>query len=398
MKGELPIYARPNKSRALVLAMAVIAAQPAYSQTFGESLALDPPLWDIDGFEIQAGASAQGAVFGQSQGSQKAASGLLTGNIRLRRIFDNGMILGGRSDFLLYRDALSGDNYGGDTVQKLYLFLQTGFGRLDLGQQDGAASSLSLRGPVTDSKINLADRGITLFRDPLTGGSLAGRFAPMIAIAASSNFAKINYTTPRLFGLQAGLSFTPETVRSPLPFTGNAANVPNGQQDIAEAAVSYTGYFANTAVGVSAAYTHGALKNGTPGFSDLSEWQIGTQIQQTFSQVKLSVGGGYRRTNAYLLNTGQAFAGRETGIAHLAASAEWGSWILGVEHSLSNAEGPVDYRIRGYQITAGYKLNTNLQISAGWQWFRYRRDTGMFFNGLDRLELDAAFLSLGYEL
>jgi Gram-negative porin len=384
--------------RAICLTLACFAAQSAHAQSIRESLSLDPPLWDVSGLEIQAGGAAQGALIAQSGGGQKAASGLLTGNLRLRRIFDNGMILGGRGDFLLYRDALAGDNYGGDTVQKLYLYLQTGFGRLDIGQQDGAAASLSLRGPIVDSKINLADRGITLFRDPRTGASLAGVFAPMIGVAASSNYAKVNYTTPRLFGVQAGLSYTPEAVRSPLPFTGNAAGAPNGQSDIVEAALSYTGYFANTAVGVSAAFTHGALKNGTPGFSDLSEWQVGTQIAQTLSSVKLSVGGGYRRTNAYLLNIGQVFTGRETGIAHLAASAEWGSWIVGMEHSLSNAEGPADYRIGGYQLTAAYKLNANLQISAGWQWFGYRRDAGAFHNGLNRLKLDAGFLTLGYTL
>lgn len=398
MGTELSVTSRRGWARFLVLVMAVLPAYPAASQSFGEKLALDPPIWDVSGVEIQAGGAAQGALFGQSQGGQKAGSGLLTGNLRLRRIFDNGMILGGRGDFLLYRDALSTDNYGGDTVQKLYLFLQMGFGRLDIGQQDGAAAALSLRGPVVDSKLNLADRGITLFRDPQSGASLAGVFAPMIAVAATSNYAKLNYTTPRLFGVQAGLSFTPQAVRSPLPFTGNPTSAPNAQQNIVEAAVSYTGYFANTAVGMSAAYTHGALRNGTPGFSDLSEWQVGAQLAQTLSQVKLSVGGGYRRTNAYLLNIGQAFRGRETGIAHLAASAEWGDWILGVEHSLSNAEGPTDYRIRGYQITAGYKVNSNLQIGAGWQWFRYRRDIGVFHNGLDRLRLDAGFLTLGYSL
>lgn len=380
------------------LAIALFAAQPAASQSFLDTISFDPPSWDVSGVEIQAGGAAQGALFAQSQGGQKSASGLVTGNLRLRRIFDNGMILGGRGDFLLYRDALASDNYGGDTVQKLYLYLQTGFGRLDIGQQDGAAASLSLRGPVVDTKINLADRGITLFRDPQSGASLAGIFAPMIGVAASSNYAKLNYTTPRLFGVQAGLSFTPQAVRSPLPFTGNAAATPNGQQDIVETAISYTGFFADTALGLSAAYTHGTLKNGTPGFSDLSEWQVGAQIARTFSEIKLSVGGGYRRTNAHLLNIGQVFSGRETGIAHLAASGEWGSWIFGAEYSLSNAEGPADYRIRGSQLTAAYKLNANLQIAAGWQWFRYRRDAGVFFNGLDHLKLDAGFLSLGYSL
>jgi hypothetical protein len=83
-----------------------------------------------------------------------------------KRIFDNGMVLGARSDFLLFHDAQSGDNYDSDTVEKIYAFAQTGFGRVEIGQQDDDAYTLGLVGPITNEQMTLENRNISLFRDP----------------------------------------------------------------------------------------------------------------------------------------------------------------------------------------------------------------------------------------
>jgi outer membrane protein OmpU len=387
----------------LIMGSAAVHAEEA---SLADALALDPPQWEIGNTEIQLGGLAAGALFTASQEGGPAhgdfdhtgASGLLTGNIRLRKILDNGMVLGARSDVLIYHDALSGDNYDNDTIEKLYLFAQTGFGRVEIGQQDGAAYQIGLTGPIVDREVSLENRNISLFRDPTTGDDFANFFESAINVYSTSNYAKINYVSPRLFGIQAGLSFTPNTVRSPLPFTGNPSDDPNQQQAIWEMALGYTGYFSNVAVGLSGAFAHGSVKNRTPGFADLYDWSLGTQIAYTMDDVKLSAGGGYRVTNSYLLDIEEALAHGETRMLHLSAMAERGSWLLGVEYSNAGIEGPVGYRILGYQITAGYKLNTNLQLSAGWQWYDYRRSVGTFYNGLPTISLNAGFLSLGYSL
>jgi hypothetical protein len=376
------------------------------STSLADSLALDPPQWEIGDTEIQLGGLAAGALFAASEdglpGSggydHGGASGLVTANIRLRRVLDNGMVLGGRADFLVYHDALSGDNYDNDTVERLYGYVQTGFGRGELGQQDGAVYQLGLTGPIVDRQVSLENRSISLFRDPTTGDDFARFFQSTIDVYSTSNYAKVNYVSPRLFGIQAGLSYTPDTVRSPLPFTGNPGDGPNRQQAIWEMALSYTGYFSNLAIGLSGGFAHGSLKNRTAGFDDLHDWSLGTQLAYTMDDVKFSVGGGYRVTNAYLLDIGEALAHGETRMLHLSAMVERGSWLLGAEFSNAGVEGPADYRILGYQIAAGYKVNTNLQLTAGWQWYSYRRNLGAFYNGRPDIGMDAGFLSLGYAL
>ena len=399
--------------QALIAACALMSAAPfpAHAQggspSPGDFLALAPPRWELGDTEFQLGGFAGGALFAATQDkgpadtdgySHTGASGLLTTNVRVRSILDNGMVLGGRADFLLYHDALSGDNYDNDTVEKIYVFAQTGFGRVELGQQDGAAYMLGLTGPIVDNAVSLENRNISLFRDPATGDDFAHFFQSIINVYSTSNYAKINYVSPRLFGIQVGASFTPNTVRSPLPFTGNPSDDANQQQSIWEAAASYTGYFSDVAVGLSGAFAHGALKNRMPGFEDLTDWAIGTQIAYTVSDVRLSAGGGYRVTNAYLLDIEEARKGGDTKMLHLSAMAERGSWLAGFEFSHADIDGPVDYRVTGYQIAGGYKVNTNLQLTLGWQWYNYRRNAGAFYNGLPKIGMNAAFLTFGYRL
>jgi len=397
-----------RRSASIAAMLAVLAGAPAHAaDDFGDRLALEPPQWQIDQYEIRLGGSLAGALLTASQSGgplrpngydNTRASAEARANARVQRILDNGMVLGLRSDFLAYRDALSRDDYGNDTVERLYAFAQTGFGRVEIGEVDGAAFTLGLTGPVVDDNVSLESRRISLFRNPVTGGDLAGFFRQVTDVQASSNFAKINYVSPRLFGLQIGASFSPNTVREPLPFTGNPSNDPDQQHNIWELAASYSGYFSNVAVGLSAGFARGSLENRTPGFSDLYDWALGAQLAYALSDVKLSLGGAYRSTNAYLFDVHQALGHGGTHATHVSAMAERGSWLIGGEYSFGDVDGVVNYNIAGYQVSGGYKINSNMQISAGWQWQNYSQNAGTFYNGSHRVEMNAGFLSLGYSL
>jgi hypothetical protein len=374
---------------------------------WADALALEPPHWEFDNYEIRLGGRAAGALFSTFEGASPAhpggydttgVSAVANANVRIQRTLDTGMVLGARSDFLLYHDDLSGDNYDNDTVERLYLFAQTGFGRVEIGEQDGAAFTLGLVGPIVSEEVTLENRNISLFRDPTTGGDFAGFFQQVTNVQSSSNYPKINYVSPRLLGIQIGASFTPNTVRSPLPWTGNPSDDPNQQHAIWEVAASYTGYFSNIAVGLSAGYAHGRLKNRTPGFENLYDWALGAQLAYTISDIKLSVGGAYRGTNSYLLNVRDVRSDASARMAHLSAMAEKGSWLLGLEFSNADLNGPVDYEVTGYQAALGYRLNANMQITAGWQWYNYQRNIGTFYDGAPSIERNGGFLTLGYEL
>src|SRR5258706_1686935 len=208
-------------------------AADAY-RDLADALALEPPSWEFDNTTIRLGGVAAGALFTAHQSSgfdHTSVTSEAQANIQAQRIFDNGMVLGARSDFLLHHDAQSGDNYNSDTVEKIYLFAQTGFGRIEVGQQDGAAYTLGLVGPITNEQVTLENRNISLFRDPATGGDFGELFQSVTAVQSTSNFAKINYVSPRLLRIQIRSAFTPQPLREPPPFTRHPPTLPCAHQD-----------------------------------------------------------------------------------------------------------------------------------------------------------------------
>ena len=139
---------KPMRTFLVAAAFAAASLFPAAaegSRDLANALALDAPSWEFDNTTIRLGGLAAGAFFsthhsaspGHTSGyDNTSASSEAQANIQAQRVFDNGMVLGARSDFLLYHDAQSGDNYDSDTVERIYLFAQTGFGRVEIGQQE----------------------------------------------------------------------------------------------------------------------------------------------------------------------------------------------------------------------------------------------------------------------
>jgi hypothetical protein len=98
------------------------------------------------------------------------------------------------------------------------------------------------------------------------------------------------------------------------------------------------------------------------------------------------------------LDPTQALLHGGTHSTHVSTTAEWDSWIAGLEYSWSEVTGTPNLDVAGFQVSGGYKVNDNLQITAGWQWYEYRQDIGTFYNGSPKIDMNAAFLVLTYEL
>jgi predicted porin len=308
------------------------------------------------------------------------------------------MIFGVRTDVLIAHDRQSGDIFDNDTIERLFAFVQTGFGRLEIGEQDGAGYALALTGPEIDPQVSLEARTISLFRSPVTHRDFAQFFKQVTAAQSSSNYAKLNYLSPRLFGVQIGASFTPQTLRTPLPWTGNPSNRPSTQRDIWELAANYTGYVSGVAIGFSGAYAQGSERQKAPGGEGLYDWSLGAELAYSVEDTKLTIGGAYRSTNAWLLDVTEVARGFATNGGHFSATIERGPWRLGAETSSAHAEGPTDYTITGYQATLGYEFTPALTLSAGWQRYNYVRNNGLFYNGRPSIGMNAGYLGLAYSL
>ena len=190
-------------------------------------------------------------------------------------------------------------------------------------------------------------------------------------------------------------------MKAALPLFGNAPDGPN-QTFLWETALTYTGFVTDDlAVEGSIAFTRGVLQDAMPGFDDLHDWAVGAQAAYSLSEWKFTLGGAYRKSNAYGFKTSMVLDGAETRLEHASALAEWGPWRLGGEYSHGDVNGPpgyVDYTLEAWQLAGGYRVNDNLQLTAGWQWWNYDRDLGVFFKGSRAADMNAGFVTLGYTL
>lgn len=385
--------------KALWLASAaIVIAAPAAA---GWSIA--PWTTEFSPYQVAVGGEAHGTLFAPDLPAvpgfdQHWASGLADLNLRLQRDYDSGMTVALKSSFEVARDKLSYDNYGGNLVQKVYLAAQTGLGRVEAGMTDGAAYALSITGPVVDDATSMDNANAGFFLDPATGRDFTQVFALNSAVEASLNYAKLSYYTPRLFGLELAVSYTPSEGRDVVPFLNNGPHRSNRQKSIWEAAVSYSGTYGRTSLGLYGGFALGHADRKTAGHAGLTEWGLGGEIDYTLNDdMKLAMGGAFHRSNAFGFGIYDALSHRHTDSAHLSATLTYGAWIVGGEYGRGTADGrPSDALIglRGVQASAGYMVNDNLQATLGWQQLHYRRDTGTFYNGAPAIRMDAVFFHL----
>jgi hypothetical protein len=391
------------KAATTCLAALLVAAGPACG-----AKAADRSDWSVppaklelgDGWTARLGGAANLTIYTADQGGAGDRSGGTVSALvfpRLEKLFANGWRLGVRSTLNVYHDELSGDNYGNDFFQKAYLFLETPYGRFELGQQDGAAFKMSVTGPAVAEDVALDDADIVFFRDPVTGDALTEIFKVRSAVFATTNAAKISYYSPRLFGIRIGMSFTPHMAKDVLPYVSSGPHVPDRQENLFEGAINYTGFFGRTSVGAYAGFAAGHDAHRTAGHDDLFDWGLGAEVDEDLGGPVLAFGGAYRESNGYTLEPGAAFRTGTTRAVHLSTKLTLGAWQFGLEYlnGVADAEALMPkLDIAGYEVGIAYAINSNLRLTGGWQHQRFTRSTGTFYTGGRALDLDAAFLYL----
>ena len=65
---------------------------------------------------------------------------------------------------------------------------------------------------------------------------------------------------------------------------------------------------------------------------------------------------------------------------------------------MAHAAGPVDYGITGFQATLGYQFTPAIELTGGWQWYDYARNTGLFTNSRPAIRMNAGYIGLSYIL
>jgi len=358
--------------------------------------------FDVSGFLDVSLFNNDQDTSGFADTDQEGLGALGNGKLQLRGTYltDGGWELGVRTELRLQSGEQSNSTSGADDwfqAEKIYIWAESGLGRLELGAQDGAAKQAQAAPPSITKSMRI-DNPLMM---PVADGEGA-YYRPAGLMLRSDSYAsdqslKIVYRSPRLFGLQLSLSYTPEFSANLERFVKTAATDFNQQSDIFEAGLNYDTNLDDVRVRASLTYLTASNEaesdTSSTGSSpwqsgDLSEWSAALNLKMK----GLSFGGAYRHSNARggfvdhapVVLTGGA---SDTEIWSFGALYEWDSWKIGANYVTGTANVAVASLIGGFvdeqkgdgwQIGAAYQVDTDIQIAAGWQ--SYDFDAGAAIN------------------
>lgn len=201
---------------------------------------------------------------------------------------DNGMTFG----FQVETEVDGGDDQ--NTIEESYVYLATSAGRVNLGSENGAAYLLQVAAPSADSNID----GIRQYVNPV---NYTGAIAPVVPAGwaaggpagsteidgfdydndLSGQAEKITYLSPNFNGFQLGASYTPDATDngSSTGLAGfNADDTSTTDGSVYEVAGRYEGVMEGFGYAIGAGYTNVDIEAPAAGQDDVTEWNVGLDI------------------------------------------------------------------------------------------------------------------------
>ena len=325
-------------STALVGAFALAA--PAFADIevtlsgqveFGASIG-DAETVDNDGGVVDAGnnvtAAERGYFFFMDSETKIQAEGAA----------DNGINYSAKVELEVDADG-KGDSAGANADETVLAFWG-GFGRAELGREDGAADNMFLGGEDFQAGTGGVD------------GDAANLNFGDTSVADSGDAAKVTYFTPRVGGFQAGASFTPDTGDNQ-----GSNDVDDDFEDHVELGLNFTTAAAGADVTVSGVASVG---NGETNQQDLEDYGIGVGLEFA----GLGVGGSYILKQE--VNEGDAFV--------LGAKYGFGPANVSVGFDRSNPD--VGDTVNVYVVSADYGLFPGVTLKGDLAYNDDDEDTG----------------------
>lgn len=262
---------------------------------------------------------------------------------------------------LLYGTKIEIDSSGTSlNYDEAVLYVAGGWGRLELGDEDGASDTLTIFAPVVG--IGQLDGDFADFGAPDT----------LIKPVDSSDSTKATYYTPRFAGFQAGISYAPQISDGGDSVVLNGINdialtdagdTPAGgfYDDVVEIGANYSTEISGFSVAVGGGWTFASAKDVTIGGApldteDLNSWGGGAQV----GFGGFTVGGGYIQADL----TGDDADGWNAGIAY-----ETGPFGVAVQYNDYDTGGLASADVSLITGGATYTLAPGLTVGADLAWY-----------------------------
>src|SRR4051794_26407537 len=201
---------------------------------------------------------------------------------------DNGLPYGAKVELQNSTPTKTGSAASGVGTDEASVYLAGTWGRLELGDFDGAADTLAIYAPLVGIEQIDGDAYDFLNNKPTTGTRAGFQLGGLpnggsvVKTPDSGDSTKIMYLTPRFAGFQAGASYATQNgseAQDVVPFKTTATG---GYKDFWEAGINWTGDFSGFSIAAGATTTGatGTTVNNTNGLSlaDFWTWQAGAQV------------------------------------------------------------------------------------------------------------------------
>ena len=239
---------------------------------------------------------------------------------------DNGLTVGAHVEL---------DVDGSDTstnVDESYAYFSGNWGRVNFGNEDGAAYLLQVAAPSADSNLD----GVRQTIQPLS----TANFANMTVTgtldydhATATNTDKLTYLSPVFSGFQVGLSMAPDTDNAD-DIEGVGADNAGNISETYEAAVRYEGQFQQVGVIAGAGYSLGKDDTTVAANDDREAWNVGLDLNIG----AFGVGAAYKLDNNALDNDNA-----ETETMVVGADYTTGPFKVGVSYLNEQTDTTADF-------------------------------------------------------
>lgn len=296
-----------------------------------------------------------------------------------------------------------------------YAYFSGGWGRVNFGNEDGAAYLLQVAAPSADSNVDGLRTTINATKIPGNAGLLAlGIGGTDLDAADPSSFAldyqhadfgnapsdsgkdnatnRITYLTPKFSGFQAGVSYAPSSSLG----TGIQFTEESDYENLWEIAARWDGQFEGVGLSFGAGYSHASAE--AAGADDIKTWNVGANAAWN----QFSVGAAYLDSDD----------GEDSRTWVVGAAWDNGPWHAGISYldtktdnaGLSFQNDAADpfqnndadaYRV---SLGGGYAFGPGMTFRGAISWGEY--DFGSVTNGVDTVSAkeDFTMITIGTDI
>jgi len=263
-----------------------------------------------------------------------------------------------------------------DQIDESYIYFEGGFGRIELGAIDGAHARTHVWNPGAFGGGG-PDFATAIWPNSPAGNSV-GSVVTYGGYFVSGDREKISYFTPRVGGLQVGVSYMPERCEAFSGCTQNTRLPPDntaGQQsEIYEIGGNFKQKFGDVAFSISAGTSSGNVETANAGTGAGSEDQDDMSVHANLGFGAFTVGVGYREDD-------QGRAGNnEINAWKISGSYKMGPWTFGAglaNQSVEVGAGNGDDELSTYAIGFNYAYGPGMTIRAGVEQYDWDDNAGV---------------------